>query len=359
MIDSYISDKQAVSILIVDDVAANLAILSEMIRKAGYVARPVTSVHQAIKTIEAKLPNLILLDITMPDIDGFEYCEMLKKNPVTRDIPIIFISALNSNEDKIRGFNLGAVDFISKPFEVEEVTMRVNTHLKIYKMQQEIELYNKKLHKLVNDQIAKINEGHKKIIYALAKLSETRDDSTGSHTENVGKNARILAMSLQFSPKFEYIINNDFIDEIEYAAPLHDIGKISIPDRILLKPGKLTEIEMDVMKTHAEIGAKTLEEIYDNNEENAFIKMAIDIARYHHEKWDGSGYPNGIAGDEIPLSARITAVVDVFDTLIGTRCYKGVYSYEESLKIMNDESGKSFDPDIIEVFNKVHKQFYK
>lgn len=355
--DNNFLNSQAVNILIVDDVATNLAILSEIIKKAGYVARPVTSVSQAVKAIEAKLPNLILLDITMPETDGFEYCTMLKKNPVTRDIPIIFISALNSSEDKIKGFKLGAVDFIAKPFESEEVTMRINTHIKIYKMQSEIELYNKKLHKLVNDQIKKINDGHKNIIHALAKLAEARDDVVGNHTSNVGKNARILAMSLQLSPKFENVIGNDFIDEIESAASLHDIGKIRIPDRVLLKPGKLDEEEWAIMKTHADIGACTLEDIYKYNDENAFIRMAIDIARYHHERWDGTGYPSGKRGEEIPLAARITSVVDVYDTLMGQRCYKEFYTVEDSLRIMNEESGKAFDPDIINVFNKVYKQF--
>lgn len=347
---------QTANILIVDDVIANLVLLTEMIKKTGYIARPVTSVKQAMQAIEAFIPHLILLDISMPEIDGFEYCEMLKKDPKTRDIPIIFISALNSPEDKIRGFKLGAVDFIAKPFEEEEVKLRVNTHLKIYQMQQELEMYNRKLHKLVNEQINKISQEQRNIIYAMAKLSEAKDDATGNHLENIGQNCRLIAMSLQFSPKFERVITNDFIETIEFAAPLHDIGKITIPDRVLLKPGKLTPEEMEIMRTHSEVGAKTLMEIYSHNEQNSFIKMAIDIAYYHHERWDGTGYPKGLKGSEIPLSARIMAVADVYDTLVNERCYKSAYSHEKSMEIMNEESGKSFDPDIIEVFNKIQRQ---
>lgn len=347
---------QKANILIVDDIIANLVLLTEMIKKAGYIARPVTSVKQAMQAIEAFLPHLILLDISMPEIDGFEYCEILKKDPKTRDIPIIFISAMNTPKDKIHGFQLGAVDFIAKPFEEEEVCLRINTHLKIYQMQQELEVYNKKLHKLVNEQIYKISEEQRNVIYAMAKLSETKDDPAGKHMENIKENARILAMSLQFSPKFERIVTNSFVDTIELAAPLHDIGKITIPDRILLKQGSLTEEEMKIMKTHAEVGAKTLLEIYSHNEQNDFIKMAIDIAYYHHECYDGSGYPKGLKGEEIPLSARIMAVVDVYDTLISERCYKNAYTHEKSIELINIEAGRTFDPDIIEILNKIQRQ---
>ncbi len=344
------------NVLIVDDVTSNLVILTEMIKNAGYIARPVKSVKQAMKAMEVVLPQLILLDISMPDMDGYEFCELLKKDVKTRNIPIIFISAMNATEDKIKGFKVGAVDFISKPFEVEEVTMRVNNHLKIYKMQQELEIYNKRLYKMVNEQIKKITEEEKNFIYALAMLSESKEDPSGTHIRNVGRNCKLLAQSLQFSPKFEKEITNSFISTIEIAAPLHDIGKISISDTILLKPGMLTEEEMKIVKKHAETGAKTLTELYNMNEHNEFLEMAIDIAHYHHEKWNGKGYPKGLSGKDIPLAARIMAVVDVYDALTSERCYKTAYSHEKSMEIINEEAGKSFDADIIEVFNKIQKQ---
>lgn len=347
---------QTDSVLIVDDVIANLVILTEIVKKAGYIARPVTSVKQAMEAIEVKLPDLILLDITMPEIDGFEYCAMLKKNVKTRDIPVIFISALASPESKERGFSIGAVDFIMKPFEEQEVYLRVNTHLKLHRMQQELENYNKQLQRMVNEQIRKLNEEQRLVIYALAKLAEGRDNYSGNHMENVGKNSRMLALSLQFSPKFTKDISKDFVDTIELVAPLHDLGKITIPDRILLKPGKLTTEEMDIMKTHSEMGAETLREIYSKSEHNQLLRMEIDITQSHHERWDGNGYPEGLKGTKIPLAARITSVIDVYDTLISVRCYKAAYTHEQAMEIINEDSGKSFDPDIIEVFNKVQRQ---
>lgn len=348
-----------VNVLIVDDTTSNLLILAEMIKSIGYVARPVTSVRQAQAAIAISKPEIILLDISMPDIDGFDFCEMLKGDDKTKDIPIIFISALNSTEDKIKGFKLGAVDFIAKPFELQEIKLRVNTHLKIYQMQQELKEHNRRLFKMVNDHVKKISEEQKNIIYAVMKLSESRDDITGVHIENVGKNSKLLAMSLQFSAKFEKSVNSAFIDAIEMAAPLHDIGKMAIRESILLKPDKLTEDEMDIVRTHTDIGAKNLQEIYIHNEHNEFIKMAIEIARYHHERWDGSGYPCGLKGIEIPLSARITSVVDVYDILTSDRCYRKAFSHEEAMEIMKEESGKGFDPLIIEIFIKIQNQVRK
>lgn len=351
-----LQDRKTENVLIVDDVVANLVVLTDIIKKAGYIARPVTSVKQAMDAIEAKLPDLILLDITMPEIDGFEYCSILKKNVKTREIPVIFISAMASPEIKEKGFLIGGVDFIQKPFEEREVSLRVETHLKLYRMQRELEEYNKQLQKTINAQVRKMNEQQHLVIFALAKMAEGRDKTSEHHAENVGKNARILAMSLQFSPRFSREISNEFVDMIEMVAPLHDLGKITIPDRILLKAGKLTPAEMEIMKTHSVLGADSLREIYEKSYGNPMLKMAIDITESHHERWDGTGYPHGLSGTDIPLSARITAVVDVYDTLCSKRCYKDAYSHEKALEIINAEAGKSFDPDIIEVFNKVQRQ---
>ena len=351
-----LQEKKTENVLIVDDVVANLVVLTDIVKKSGYIARPVTSVKLAMDAIEAKQPDLILLDITMPDIDGFEYCAMLKKNIKTRDIPVIFISAMTTSETKEKGFLIGGVDFIEKPFEEREVSLRIGTHLKLYRMQRELEEYNRQLQKTINAQIRKMNEQQHLVIFALAKMAEGRDMTSENHTENVGKNARMLAMSLQFSPKFAREITNEFVDMIEMVAPLHDLGKITIPDRILLKAGKLTPAEMEIMKTHSSLGADSLREIYEKSPENPMLKMAIDITQNHHERWDGSGYPNGLAGTAIPLAARITAVVDVYDTLCSERCYKEAYSHERAIEIINEEAGKSFDPDIIEVFNKVQRQ---
>ncbi len=351
------ADKQP-NILIVDDVSTNLVILSEMIKSVGYTPRPVISVKQAQAAISQKMPQLILLDVSMPDVDGFEFCSMLKADVKTRDIPIIFISALDSVEDKIKGFKLGAVDYIAKPFEKEEVTLRVNTHIKVYKMQQELEAYNKKLHKMINSQVQRITEEQKNVFYALASLLESRYDNDKGHLGVLGTNCRLLALGLQLSPKFDKEVTNSFVDCIELASQLHDIGNFAIRDSIILKEGKLSDEEWKIIKTHTEIGATHLEEIYKKEDRNELVNMAIDIARYHHENWDGTGYPYGLKGEEIPISARIMAIIDVYDALNHDKRYRRAYSNSDSLKIMQSEAGKRFDPDMIEIFNKVQKQIH-
>ena len=344
------------NILIVDDINANLVVLTEMIRNAGYIARPVTSAKQAMNAIEMLSPHLILLDVSMLEVDGFEFCAMLKKNVNTRDIPIIFITALSSSEDKIKGFKLGAVDFIAKPFEVEEVTLRINTHLKIYKMQQELELYNKKLYKIINDQIRKIYEEQKVILHAMNNLSKMRDVRYKGHPERVGKNSRLLALGLQLCPAYKDMISNNFIDSIEQAASLHDIGKIGISDVILKKDtSELTPEEYAVMKTHTVFGGNTLKDIYayDHNE---FIKMAIDITMYHHENWNGTGYPEGLKDTEIPLSARIVAIIDAYDTARFELFKDHPDSQKKAVEYILEKSGTFFDPDIVTIFTKIHNQ---
>ena len=343
------------NILVVDDVNANLAVLTEIIRKAGYIARPVTSAKQAMSAIEALAPNLILLDISMPEIDGFMFCSLLKKNVNTRDIPVIFVTAFNSTEDKIKGFQLGAVDYISKPFEVEEVTMRINTHLKMHKMQQELEVYNKKLYKIINDQIRKIYDGQKYTVEAIAKVYTINNPARSAHMKRVGANCRILAMSLQLSPKFKEQITNSFIDAIELAALLHDIGNLGIGDEIREK-GNPTKEELDLIKKHTTIGADTLEEIYSLGGNNEFVRMAADIAKYHHENWDGSGYPMGMAGKEIPLCARIVSIIETYDSLVCIDYRGQTTTHEEAMESINRAAGTAFDPEIIAIFNKIQNQ---
>lgn len=346
------------NILILDDVNANLVVLAEIIRNAGYIARPVTSARQAVNAIEALPPNLILMDISMPEIDGFVFCSMLKKNANTRDIPVIFISALNSTEDKIKGFRSGAVDYISKPFEIEEVTLRINTHLQMHKMQQELEIYNKKLYKIINDQLRKLYEEQKNVIKALIKLAEKKDTTRAAHLELVGKNSKLLAISLQMSSHFRNQITNSFIDAIELAAPLHDLGKLLISNQIINKSDS-TIHEIEVIKQHTSVGAGVLEDIYSTNEQNDFLKLAISIAKYHHERWDGTGYPFGVSGEDIPLCARIVSIVNLYDNLINNANNGQAHSHENSMEIINKEAGQGFDPEIVSVFNKIQHQLKK
>ncbi len=348
-----------ISILVVDDVEVNLIILEEIIKNMGYQALLAQSVKEALQIIENSqaLPKVILSDISMPEIDGFTFCSMLKNDPYTKDIPVIFISAMDTASDLSKGFELGAVDYIPKPFEKTEVEMRISTHLKIYTMQRDLEENNKQLNLVVARQMEKLRLEQKNIMTALARLVESRENVSGSHYKNILYNSRILAEGMQLSPKFEDEVSDDFIDTIESSAGLHDIGKLMIPDRILLKNAPLDEKEREIMYTHAELGAKTLNDIYDGVEKNDFIEMAIDIAWYHHECWDGSGYPKGLKGNEIPLAARIVKVVDVFDAMVSERRYKKPIPLEQTLAYMQENSGTIFDPDIIRVFMRIYRNF--
>lgn len=343
------------NILIIDDVTSNLVALSDVIREAGLIARPVPSVDYASQAIAAELPQVILLDVTMPQMNGYEYCSILKKDVHTRDIPVIFISGLNTAQDRIKGFESGAVDFITKPFERTEVLMRVNTQLKLYNMQKDLLVSNKKLHTLVGNQLRQIEGERKNMALALAKLAEDRDDGTGTHLTNISKNCRLIATGLSLTHKYEKLITSEFINTIEIASKLHDIGKMAIPDKILLKEGHLTGKERSIMMMHTVAGVETLKDIYSSNSQNGFIKMAMDIAYHHHEKWDGSGYPCALAGSEIPLPARIMAVVDTYDALVNERCYKAGYTHETAIEIIKAESGKSFDPDVVNILCRLEK----
>lgn len=342
-------------ILIVDDVETNLLILENIIEGMGYIPKCAENAAAAAALISESLPQLVLLDVFMPEMDGYEFCERLKNNPLTRDIPVIFISAADSSEDKVRGFKLGAVDYIAKPFEVTEVTMRVNNHLKLHEMQQELERSNRRLHSVISSQARRIEDEQKNILYALAALTEQRDSDTANHMENVAYNCRMLAQSLQFSPEFTEEISEGFIDTIEVASRLHDIGKLRVPTDEIEEVDSGNQEEKQV-RHHAEQGAEILERVYQNTPGNSFLPMAIEIARYHHACWDGSGYPGGISGKDIPLSARIAIVADNYDTLIGEEGQEETYSPQESLRIIKAGSGVYFDPDIVGVFLKIKNQ---
>ncbi len=346
----------APQIVIVDDVDTNLMILENIIEGMGYTPRCASSAAEAAALIAESRPQLILLDVFMPEMDGYEFCERLKQSPITRDIPVIFISAADSSEDKVRGFKLGAVDYIAKPFEVTEITMRVTNHLKIYEMQQELEMSNRRLHSVISSQARRIEDEQKNILYALAALTEDRDAQTDHHMEHVAYNCRMLAQGLQFSPEFDEEISETFIENIEVASRLHDIGKIQVPDDGLMEPLSFQEEALQDPKNHAQQGAQILERIYESTPENSFLPMAIEIARYHHAHWDGSGYPQGIAGKDIPLAARIAMVADVYDTLIGSLQGGKRRDPEASIAVIREKSGTFFDPDIVKVFQKIKRR---
>lgn len=345
------------SILVVDDTPANLQLLASVLRERGYKTRPVPSGLLALQAALSEPPDLILLDINMPEMNGFEVCQSLKADEKLRDIPVIFISALNEVLDKVKAFAVGGVDYITKPFQFDEVQARVDTHLKLWHLQQELEKHNRQLGKLVQVQVKKISDTQMAMIFALAKLAESRDDDSGMHLERVQAFCKKLAEGLAQRSRLGRQVDTKFVENIFYASPLHDIGKVAIPDRIVLKPGRLTPEEFEVMKTHAARGAEKLEAVQRQFPGNALLDMGIAIARFHHEKWSGGGYPQGLAGEAIPLSARIMAVVDVYETLRAKRCYKPAFSHEESKNIIISSSATHFDPEIVKVFIELEADF--
>lgn len=345
--------KEEMRILVVDDIKSNLTVMRKFIKRMGYTPYLAQSVKEAVKIVDHQRPHMILLDISMPEISGFEFCEMLKKDVHTRQIPVIFISATEEKEDRMMGFELGAVDFISKPFDYGEIAMRIGTHLKSYSIQRELEENNRRLNLMVQKQAQTLWEEQRKIMLALSTLVEEKDEITKDHSGNVSYNSWLLAQAMQFSFDFEDEVTNSFVRTIESASILHDIGKISIPDTVLLKKSGLTAEEREIMKSHSELGRQILTDIYGSLEQNDFIKMAIDIAHCHHERWDGKGYPQGLKGNSIPLAARIVGVVDVYDALTHERCYKKAYSHEKSMEIIKAGAGTQFDAKIVAVMEKI------
>lgn len=341
---------ESASILVVDDQPANLHVLTDILKARQYRVRPVPSGSLALSAAEHDPPDLVLLDITMPEMDGYEVCRRLKAHPVLQRIPVIFISALDEIADKLQGFRVGGVDYVTKPFQVEEVLARVETHLAMERMRRELESYSHRLEFLVEEKVREISNSQLATIVAVSKLTECRDDDTGQHIERTRSFCRMIAEELQRSPGYGEGVNDQFIETIFCVAPLHDIGKVGIPDAILLKPGKHTPEEFEVMKTHVTIGAETLQTVLDQYPQHALVRMGIDVARAHHEKWDGSGYPDSLAAEAIPLSARIMALADVYDALRSTRPYKRAFNHAESRKIIVEGSGKHFDPAVVQAF---------
>ncbi len=344
-------------ILIVDDILANLLVLTDMLKEQGYRTRQARSGAAALMAAESQPPDLILLDIMMPEMNGYEVCQRLKSDEKLKDIPIIFLSALIETEDKIKAFLAGGADYVTKPFQFEEVRARIATHLRLRRLQIETERSNRELQALVQEQVEEIAESQMATIFALAKLAESRDDETGRHLERVQTLCSLLARKMRDQRKHLDTLNDVFVENVGHAAPLHDIGKVAIPDHILLKPGKLAPDEFETMKTHTVLGAQTLEAVRKEYAHNDFIAMGVRIARSHHERWDGTGYPDGLAGNDIPLCARIMSVVDVYDAARSQRCYKDARPHREVCDDILAEAGKQLDPDAVAAFRELQQAF--
>jgi putative two-component system response regulator len=333
----YIAD-----ILIVDDTFANLQLLANMLKGEGYKVRPASSGVMALQAVDKKLPDLILLDIKMPEMDGYEVCTALKNNPQTKDIPVLFISALSDVPDKIKAFNVGGLDYINKPFQFDEVKARVSTHLKL-------KAYQDRMEERIAEAICEINSLNQEIIttqreliFTVGEICETRSHETGLHVKRVAEYSFLLAN----------LCGCQEAELIRQASPMHDIGKVAIPDHILNKPGKLNPDEWEIMKTHSSLGFEML-----SVSQRPLLLMAATIAHEHHEKWNGDGYPRGLAGETIHIAGRITAVADVFDALSSERCYKQSWDLDKILLYFDQERAKHFDPTLVELLFKHLDQF--
>jgi putative two-component system response regulator len=350
-------DVQGGSILIVDDAPESLRLLSAILKRGGFVPRPVTSGSLAIEAAMADPPELVILDISMPKMSGMEVCRRLKQNERLRSIPIIFISGLLGIDDKVEAFGAGGVDYVSKPFQEQEVLARVKTHLHLRRLQAELVSQNVALEHRIADQVKVVTASQLGTIFALAKLSEARDEDTGQHIERVQTFARMVAEQMRQMRMNVAQIDGAFIDTLYQTASLHDIGKVGTPDAILLKPGKLTPAEFAEMKKHSMLGANTLGAVLKRHPDNQFLQMGVGIARSHHEKWDGSGYPDGLRGTAIPLAARIVALADMYDALSSRRCYRPALGHEDARRKIQEGNGTQFDPDVVAVFGLLDDRF--
>ncbi|MDD3213558.1 MAG: two-component system response regulator [Eubacteriales bacterium] len=346
------------SVLIVDDTEENIDILFGALGDE-YDVSVATDGQSALDFLENTKPDIILLDIMMPGISGYEVCEKLKENKATEDIPVIMITAMTDIESKRKGFELGAVDYITKPFEVSEVQARVHTHLSLKLAKQELFMQNEILEEKVEERTEELCLTQEATIEAIAYLAEYRDPETGGHIKRTKNYVRVLAERLQENSKYKDVLSEEVVDNMYNSAPLHDIGKIGIRDDVLLKPGKLTDEEFSEMKKHTEIGFNALNLASQKLGENSFLQYAMIFSKYHHEKWDGSGYPDHIAGGEIPIAGRIMAIADVYDALTSARVYKPAFPHQKAVEIIVEESGKHFDPEIVEAFLSVKDEFEK
>ena len=349
-------------ILIVDDEERNIRLLSHLCLNLGYLISTAGNGNEAIEKTNAESPDLILMDVMMPGMDGFEATERIKKNDKTKQIPVIIVTALDQKRDKLTGISRGANDFLTKPFDTEELSLRIRNNLEIKDYHDLLKDHNLRL----EDEVARRTEELKKAyteidnaykavqssyietIQRLNMAAEYKDEDTGAHIRRISLYTKELASTLG--------MDFEFIETIYYASPMHDIGKVGIPDMILLKSDKLSPEEWAVMKTHTTIGAAILGQSTSN-----FLRMAEQIALTHHERWNGTGYPRGLKGEDIPLPGRITNIVDQYDALRSRRPYKVNLHHSTVVKIITEGDGRTspedFDPEVLNAFRKTEKKF--
>ncbi|MCL2096711.1 MAG: response regulator [Oscillospiraceae bacterium] len=346
-------EREKPTVLIVDDVEINRMILDDMLQDK-YNIEQASSGYEALEKLKpnsgARRPSLVLLDIMMPGMDGFEALKKMRSNASTSKIPVMFISAADPAESELKGLSVGAIDYIVKPFSSDIVKLRIDN-------QMELAMYREDVERAAAKKVSAMMEAKEKMLTTMASLIEHRSLESGEHVKRTALLTEIIAEILLENPLFRNeLINSDYKSMVK-AAPLHDIGKIGVPDDILLKPGKLTPEEFSQMESHATEGSAIIESMNMGEGDDLYLRHCYDICRYHHERWDGKGYPDKISGDDIPLSARIVSIVDVYDALVSQRIYKPPFSHEDAIKIIESDAGKKFDARIVGELLKNHELF--
>jgi len=345
------------TILAVDDTLANIDVVKGVLSQ-DYLVQAALNGKVALKIIEKQKPDLILLDIMMPDMDGYEVCQILKSQEQTKNIPIIFLTAKTQVDDEAKGLSLGAIDYITKPISPPILKERVKNHLLLQASKESLLRQNEMLEERVIERTTQLSELQDVAMVAMGALAESRDPETGNHIRRTQRYVKALAVELSKHDQYKAFLTPDVITSLHKSAPLHDIGKVGVKDSILLKPGKLTFEEFEEMKLHTTYGRDALaaaEKSIDSADN--FLIFAKEIAYSHQEKWDGSGYPEGLAGQDIPLSARLMAVADVYDALINKRVYKAAFSHEKAVDIIVEGKGKHFEPLLVDCFLKIVDEF--
>lgn len=330
-----VEELESYCVLVCDDNPANLQVMADLLKPFGFKLKFASDGPSCIERAASQKADLILLDVQMPGMDGFETCKILKSRPDTSAIPVIFLTAFNETEHKVKGFEAGGVDYIPKPINRDELMARIRTHLRLLQLQRSLEQVNQDLEAKVRERTRQLHEAYHQGIESLARAVELRDQSTGGHSERVAELSVRMARALGFK--------DEAVENIRHGALLHDFGKIGISDSVLLKKGPLDAFERHEMQNHPQIG-------YDILKELAYLGAALDIPWCHHEKWDGSGYPRGLKGEAIPLSARLFAVVDVWDALSTDRPYRKALARQECLDTIRSLSGSHFDPELVRIF---------
>lgn len=351
-------------ILIVDDMPENLRLMRAILKSEGFVIDEASSGPEALACAREHAPDVVLLDYAMPDMDGLAVCGALKAVEETCHAEVIMVTGSSDHQVHVRCLEAGADDFLHKPIESAILRARVHRSLRTKRLlddnfsyQRELKSYSAQLEERIKERTQQVVRTQHVTVFALAKLSESRDNETGAHLERMSRYTLALANEMSSWDTYRDLLTPAFLDMLFFSSPLHDIGKVGIPDAILLKPGKLTSDEFDIMKLHTLIGGRTLDAANNAAENDTFLEMGRDIAYAHHEKWDGSGYPNGLAGEAIPLPARITALGDVYDALTSKRPYKEPFSHEKSKAIILEGRGSHFAPDVVDAFLQCESVF--